>query len=149
MVACKGWILHSMRPKVFFSNQWVQHMKVHILSKSIEFLPAAWQPVAGRPCVAGGCAHQQHICTGAWCALGRQWLKHQQGAGRGPGSLRWGEWTKDELDKQKNKTKHIMWSQCWNTYAYAVRPSSVGPGCWRWWWDGWYWRSGAGEQMGA
>lgn len=34
MVACKGWILHSMRPKVFFSNQWVQHMKVHILSIS-------------------------------------------------------------------------------------------------------------------
>lgn len=42
-----------------------------------------------------------------------------------------------------------MCSQCWNTYAYAVRPSSVGPGCWRWRWDGWYWRSGAWEQMGA
>ncbi len=104
--------------------------------KSMEFLPAAWGPVAGRPCVAGGCAHQQHICTGAWRALERQRLKHRLGAGRGPGWLRWGKW-KRHLIKAASTDWHAVTEEqntadsvFWKPKYLRIRWDAIMRGTW-------------------
>lgn len=91
-----------------------------------------------------GVAHTSSILV---LGHGTHWGSSGRSTGRAlaKGLGRWGEGSGNQtINKQRQKKiKSIVCSKSWNTYAYAGKPSCVGPGCWLWWWDGWCWMSEA------